>query len=199
MRKELWTDPLIDEVHKAFVQNPDLGKDDFMTKLKGQMSGASPAGKQLMAEMLWALLLFPSNINPETKRRHVREIWELTGEHLSEDLPVLADSVLDGIGSGGPGYNNHRWRELVFLIDLTRDLKQKKEEERRGIVSDYDAFMSWIDTVPQKGERQFRHMLRYFAFPDRVERMSTNRDRGAILEAFGVAPRKKQKNGGPPI
>ena len=189
--RQLWTGPLIQEVHKAFVQNPDLGKDDFMTKLKGQMSGASPAGKQLMAEMLWALLLFPSNINADTKLRQVQEIWALSGEQLSEDLPLLSDSVLDGIGSGGPGYNNHRWRELVFLIELTRDLKQKREEERRGIISDYDAFISWIDNVHQQGERQFRHMLRYFAFPDRVERMSSNRDRGAILEAFGVAPQKE--------
>src|SRR5919106_1883785 len=78
--RQLWTGPLIEEVHKAFVQNPDLGKDDFMTKLKGQMSGASAAGKQLMAEMLWALLLFPSNINADTKRRQVVEIWALSGD-----------------------------------------------------------------------------------------------------------------------
>src|SRR5437667_1979771 len=74
-----------------------------------------------------------------------------------------------------------------------RDLKQKREEERQGIISDYDAFISWIDTINQQGERQFRHMLRYFAFPDRVERISSNRDRGAILEAFGVASQKETK------
>jgi hypothetical protein len=191
---QLWTEPLVDELHKAFVENPDLGKDDFMTKLKGQMSGASPAGKQLMAEMLWALLLFPSNINPDTKRRHVREIWALSGQKFPEDLPLLTDSVLDGIGSGGPGYNNHRWRELAFLIELTRDLKHKDEEDRRRIFSTYDAFMSWINSVRQEGERQFRHMLRFFAFPDRVERMSSNRDRGAILQAFGAATQKDTRS-----
>jgi hypothetical protein len=31
-------------------------------------------------------------------------------------------------------------------------------------------------------------MLRYFAFPDRVERISSNNDRMSILTAFGVAP-----------
>lgn len=41
--------------------------------------------------------------------------------------------------------------------------------------------------VLQKGRRQFRHMLRFFAFPDRVERMSSNNDRRRILEAFHVA------------
>src|SRR6476619_5818021 len=110
-----------------------------------------------MAHLLWALLLFPSNVSPDTKRRHVSEIWALSGEKLAEDLPFLSDTVLHGIGSGGPGYNNHRWRELVFLIELMRDLKQKEEEERRKIMSSYDEFISWIDTVPQQGERQFRH------------------------------------------
>lgn len=39
---QLWTGPLIDDVHRAFVEHPDLGKDDFITKLKGQMRPASP-------------------------------------------------------------------------------------------------------------------------------------------------------------
>src|SRR3546814_18032908 len=47
--------------------------------------------------------------------------------------------------------------------------------------------MDWIQTVPQEGDRQFRHMLRYFLFPDLVERMSSNRDRLRVLDAFGIA------------
>ena len=36
-------------------------------------------------------------------------------------------------------------------------------------------------------------MLRYFAFPDRVERMSSNNDRMKILEGFGVAASRDVK------
>jgi hypothetical protein len=32
----LWTAQLVDEVSHAFVEHPDLGEDDFITKLKGQ-------------------------------------------------------------------------------------------------------------------------------------------------------------------
>ena len=189
----LWTPEIVNEVRRAFVEHPDAGEDNFITKLKGQMKNTSPAAQQLMAEMLWALLLFPSNIKDETKRQHVRAIWALSGQQLPENLPSLDDGVLVGIGSGGPGFNNHRWREMVFLIELTGALKQRSTDERRQILSDYDAFMDWIDTVPQDGFRQFRLMLRYFAFPDRVERMSSNRDRRTILEAFRVAPVKETK------
>ena len=32
--RQLWTDPLVNEVHKAFVQNPDLGKDRFPDRIE---------------------------------------------------------------------------------------------------------------------------------------------------------------------
>jgi 5-methylcytosine-specific restriction protein B len=184
----LWTPDHIAEVRRAFVEHPDLGQDDFMTKLKNQMKQASPGAKQLMAEMLWALLLFPSNVKPATKRGHVRDIWELSGKELNEGHPLLSDDVLQGIGSGGPGFNNHRWRELVFLIECATSLKQKDPPERKQILGEYDAFMSWMDTVPQQGRRQLRLMWRFFAFPDRVERMSSSGDRLAVLQGFDVAP-----------
>src|SRR5207302_9981573 len=58
----LWTAELVGEVRHAFVDHPDLGTDNFVAKLKGQMKTASPPAQHLMAEMLWALLLFPSNM-----------------------------------------------------------------------------------------------------------------------------------------
>jgi hypothetical protein len=187
----LWTTTLADEVHHAFVDHPDFGKDDFMTKLKGQMKTATPLAQQLMAEMLWALLLFPSNMKARTKRQQVREIWALSGQQLPEDIPLMRDPVLVGIGSGGPGFNNYRPDEMTFLIALTRDLKRRTIEERRRVLTNYEAFIGWIDRVPQQGSRQFRHMLRFFAFPERVERISSNNNRRRILQAFGIAQPKE--------
>ena len=192
--ENLWTATLVDEVYDKFVEHPDLGDEDFLTKLKGQMKVASPPAQQLMAEMLWALLLFPSNLKSQTKRRQVREIWALSGRELREDQPSLDDNVLFGIGSGGPGFNNYRPNELEFLISLVRDLKRKSNAQRQEILTNYDLFISWIGSVPMVGSRQYRHMLRYFAFPDRVERISSNNDRRKILEAFAVAPTQETKN-----
>lgn len=182
----LWTPALIEEVRAAFVDNPDEGGGDFMSKLKGQMAGASAAAQRLMAEMQYALLLFPSNVGPETKRRQVGEIWSLAGEPLPANHPLLADAVLVGVGSGGPGFNNHRWREVVFIISLSAAIKRLDPGERRRVLHDYDAYMDWVDTVSRDGFRQFRHMVRYFLFPDRVERMSSNGERWGVLEGFGV-------------
>src|SRR6202012_3457306 len=107
----LWTAPLIDEIFHAFVERPDFSSDDFVTKLKRQIKDVSPQAKQLSAEMLWALLLFPSNINARTKRAQISEFWALSGNSLPQDHPLLSDEVLVGIGSGGPAFNNYRPNE----------------------------------------------------------------------------------------
>jgi hypothetical protein len=186
--RRLWTAETIQDVHDAFVGNPDDSDDDFITKLQGQMARTSVAAQHLMGEMLWALLLFPSNIRTQTKRKRVRDVFGLSGQVPDEEHPFFHDDVLKGIGSGGTGYNNYRYRELVFLIDLGRDLKSRSLESRQKILSNYDAFMDWIEAVPQPGNRQFRHMLRFFAFPDRVERMSSNGDRQRVLIGYQKAP-----------
>jgi hypothetical protein len=189
-----WTASLVEEVHEGFVLHPDYGDDDFMTKLKGQMKTCSPSVQQLMAEMLWGLLLFPSNMKARTKRQQVRDIWGMSGQLLADDHRLFDDSVLVGIGSGGPGFNNYRPDELEYLISLLRDLKQREESERGRILTDYNAFFSWINSVPRKGSRQFRHMLRYFAFPDLVERISSNNDRRKILKAFDTGSSREISN-----
>lgn len=187
----LWTPELIEEVRAAFVDHPDEGGADFMTKLKGQMAGASPPAQRLMAEMHYVLLLFPSNVAAETKRRQVNEIWSLAGNPLPADHPMLADAVLAGVGSGGTGFNNHRWREIVFIISLSAAIKRLAPSERQRTLRDYDAYLDWVDMADQDGRRQFRHMLRYLLFPDRVERMSSNGDRFLVLEGFKVGSQSK--------
>lgn len=191
--RNLWTAENADRLQSGFVERPDSGSDDFMTKLERQLSDTGPQAQQLMAEMMWALLLFPSNIGEEVKRVHVQRIWSWSGESMRGTHVMLADSVLCGVGSSGTAYNNLRWKELAYLIALVRSLKAMAVDARRAVLSDYDRFMDWIDTVPRDGDRQFRHMLRYLAFPDRVERMSSNRDRISVLEGFQVAPRAQLK------
>lgn len=192
--EKLWESKYIEEVRAAFVDHPDNSKDSFRTKLKRQVGNASPAAKHLMAEMLWVILIFPCNVSEETKREQIREIWALAGSDLHEAHPMLADEILAGVGSGGQAYNNFRWKELGFLIEIAGDLKKKTPAERQALFTDYDAFVSWIEQFPKGENRQFRHMLRYFVFPDRVERMSSNNDRQDILEAFDIAPKSDTRH-----
>lgn len=184
----LWTTECLTELHNAFTDNPLDGEGRFVDKLKKQISACSPEAKRLMAEMLWAARLFPSNVTARKKRQQFVELHNLSGVPLSPEHPLLSDPVLAGIGSAGPGYNNHFWREINFIIALAESLKGKDEEHRRQVFTSYDSFLSWIETVPRDGHRQFRHMMRYFAFPDIVERMSSSSERRAVVTGFRNPP-----------
>jgi len=120
---ETWTTERVQEVVDYFVRRPDEGEGVFLEKLQTQMQPGSAGAKRLMAELLWVLSLFPSNVKPRSKRSLIRSAWSWSGGELSEDADALSDEVLSGLGSGGPGYNNHRWRELRFLINVTEAAK----------------------------------------------------------------------------
>ncbi|SDY21205.1 5-methylcytosine-specific restriction enzyme B [Lysobacter sp. yr284] len=182
-----------DALDLYFVQRPEAGDGGFYDKLRIQLADAPPDARKLMAEVLWALFLFPSNITAQTKREGVVRVWDWSGEALDPSHPMLADALLGGIGSAGMGVNTNRWREVIYIIALGRAIKALPPQDRAAAFADYDRFMDWMATVPRDGDRQFRHMLRYFLFPERVERMSTNGDRRKVLAGFGVASMKQTR------
>src|SRR3546814_13398937 len=94
-----------DALDRYFVQRPAPGDASFYEKLETQLADAPPAARKLMAELLWALFLFPSNIGPDTKRDGVVRVWGLSGEPLDPAHSLLTDELLDGIGSAGMGVN----------------------------------------------------------------------------------------------
>ena len=187
----LWTVEGLGELDRHFVQNLDAGEGTFLQKLETQLSAGSPAARRLMAELLWVLLLFPSNIGAFKKRETVREVWAWSDGALPEDHPMLADDVLGGIGSGGTAFNTHRWRELVLLITAARDLKSRGAGDRRAVLSDPWAFSAWLADRPEAPGRQLRHMLPHLLFPDSFERISSQGDKERILSAFTGAGAKE--------
>jgi 5-methylcytosine-specific restriction enzyme B len=101
----LWTPALLDDLDRLFVQNYDEGEGTFIEKLKGQLEPGSPECRKLMAEALWILMLFQSNASSQHKRETVRGVWAWSGSELDEKHPMLADDVLERLGSAGTAFN----------------------------------------------------------------------------------------------
>lgn len=180
---QLWTANNVDLVNKYFVQNPLEGKQTFLQKLQQQLTPADPAVKQLAAEMVGALLLFPSNITGNTKRKNVLEVWSWSGVSIEQTHPMLA--ILDhGIGSGGIAFNNKRPNELAFLTELMQATKTEGSPATALLSSNPWKFGNWVDNLPSTGKRQFRHMMLYILFPDEYERVSSTSEKQKIVQAF---------------
>jgi 5-methylcytosine-specific restriction protein B len=164
-----------------------------MVKLGRQLAEALPTTKQLSAEMLWVMNLFPSNIGPDAKQTAVRNAWSWSGEDLPQEHPMLDRELLSGLGSAGPGFLAHRWRELRFFINAMLAFKVLGAGERRALVSDPFGFARWLDAVPDEGYRQLRHILPHLLFPDQFERIASPGDVRRILSSLGKLARDQLK------
>jgi 5-methylcytosine-specific restriction protein B len=184
----LWAPEHIEELMIHFVDNPDEAEGHFLDRLKTPLEPTSPEAKQLAAEMLWVLLLCPSNTRPPKKREQVIDIWSWSGLRLSQDHPLLSDAVLDGLGSAGPAFNQYRWRELIFMIRFASAWKKMSTSEHERLLSDGWQFAEWLATLPEAETRQLRHMLLYLMFPDQFERIFGGIDRRNIVSAFTGKP-----------
>lgn len=182
--KHLWTDTNLEELNRYFVQNIDESDRQFLEKLHDQLEPSSPSAKQLAAEMMWLMYLCPSSLKSTHKREVIQKMWSWSGEPFPQPAPMLADNILSGIGSAGPGYNLNLWRELVFLINCMQGFRRLPYDERKRLLADGWAFADWLKQVPDWQARQLRHMLLFMLFPDEFERIFGQSDRRTIAQAF---------------
>ena len=187
--RNLWTPANLAEVDALFNGAPDASNASFQVKLRRQFAAASPAASQLVAELLWAMNLFPSNIGSDKKLELIREAWSWSGEALDPAHPHLDSELMRGVGSAGPGYLAHRPRELRFMIAAMRELKAIHPVARSAMLADPWAFADWLTSVPDPGYRQLRHILPFLLFPDHFERIASPGDIRRILQGLDGATR----------
>lgn len=185
----MWTIENLNQLKTYFVEQLDLGEGTFFEKLETQLEHATDSAKMLTAEMLWVLLLCPSNIGAEKKREGVELIWSWGSSTPISQPAWLDEKYLAGVGSGGTGYNTQRWRELVFFIHLMIAFKSLTGEKRALVLGDPWDFANWLQTVDDCDSRQFRHMLVFMLYPDTFDRVFGGTDRHAIASAFTGKPK----------
>lgn len=187
---KIWTPENIQELITHYVDNLDDGSGNFVEKLEKQLEPASDDAKTLCAEIMWVMLLCPSNIGPAKKRDNVEIILSWAGRSLPENPSVIGDKALAGIGSGGTAYSNLRWKELVYAVLLFKRFLAEDQSGRLKLLTNSEALARFCEQIPENDNRQFRHMILYLLFPDSNERIFGNRDRYKILQNFKLIEQK---------
>lgn len=173
----LWRLEYFNELDKYFINQLDAGEGNFFEKLEFQLDSTQPEVKQLAAEILWVMLLCPSNIGEEKKRENIKTIWDWSGVPYPDNSEYLKDEILIGMGSSGTSYNTSRWRELIYFIRMMINFKNLTQDERSRLLSDGWVFDEWLEAIPENETRQFRHMILFLLFPDNFERIFGGTDR----------------------
>ena len=180
----LWVIENFKALDQYFVNNLDVGEGDFFEKLEAQIEPTDPAVKQLVAEMMWLMLLCPSNIGANKKRVSTSRIWAWSGEELQAGEAFFSDEVLSGIGSAGTSFNTNRWRELVYFIQFGLAFFQLPKAEREELLALGWSFAEWLEVIPENNSRQLRHMLLFLLYPDDFDRIFGGTDRRKVVLAF---------------
>lgn len=184
--RKLWTLENLDDLDRYYVQNTDPGEGTFLTKLEAQLAPTPPGVKQLAAEMLWVLYLYPntSAMRHGTKRLQLRRVWEWSGEPLPDAKPELGRVLEHGIGNPGTAFHSHRWREFLFFVVMTRKWKRLSPEAQRDLFADPWAFAAWVDGIEESSGRQLRHLLLCLLFPEHFEPIAASHHKRAIVRSF---------------
>lgn len=188
---KVWSKENVQQLVIFFVNSPDESDLNFIEKLKNQLFNANPEAKKLAAEILYVMLLCQSNTYAARKRAVVKTIWDWSGESLDEAHPLLQDAVIDGVGSGGTGFNTNRWREFRFAILFLEAFFKLDPQAKLELLMEGWKFGEWLEGIPECDSRQFRHMLLFMLFPDQFERIFGGTDRAEVVLAF-TGESKKQ-------
>ena len=183
--RRLWEASLLADVRSAFIEAPEEGSDTFLTKLRRQLEGQSDDARALAAELMWVLLLFPSNTGPDKKRETVKEVLSWRAANDPPDERWLTDDVLRGLGSTGTGFNTHRPREFAYLLDLFARIKGLQPVDRQRVLGEPWEFSKLLAKSPSDGRRQFSHIIEHLLFPDTFERISSGADKRRVIVGLG--------------
>ena len=161
---------VVEELRACFVKNPDDSADDFLTKLRRQLSQASDEAVLLTAELLYlnVLPLGPYQITVPTKRRMLDKVlsWASSPVQIPDEL----DAALGGFMHGGQAFLNYRWAQLQFLIQLVGDLLALEPQERDRVLGDpwlmRDACSRVTGEMGHQRARAQVQVLLYLLFPD---------------------------------
>ena len=185
--RNLWVLENIEELIQDFINNLDAEGNSFMERLYNQLEPSSVNAKLLASEILYMLYLPSCSSKPATKIDDINEIrrWA-DNEPIDANNPYISDEVLEGVGSGEPGYGNNLWREFAYIIRFSECfLKLPSIDEKRELSSNGWKLAEWMDeTISEEGNRQFRLMLLHILFPDEFERVFSYIQRRKIVIEF---------------
>ena len=184
--RSLWTSQNVRYLVRHYAENLDEGEGSFFEKLKSQLAPAPGSAKQLAAEMLWVmyLILIPKAMQPGTKRRQIRMVWEWSGDAPPNAPTQLGEDLDEGVLHPGTAYNTHRWREFLFFVRAMEAWKRLAGPEREARLADPWTFAKWLLDLDDSGNRQLRHILCYLLFPGHFEPVASNRHKRLIVKAF---------------
>jgi len=179
----IWTQEGLAGFHRRYIDQPDEGDSDFLTKLQKQFLGASDETIQLVAECWFVHYLGTMSTSVGTKLRNLSVVLEWMRSPV--DIPEHLKAALDGgFARPGTGYNTGRYWQLAQLLSFAQKVKGSAQAERESLLADawWTKAVLCEELVPSAGPQ--RNVLLHLLFPETFERAAADSNKRKIVRAF---------------
>ena len=136
--KAIWTKELLAELHKCYVDNPDVPGSNFYDKLYKQLEGSTQsAAYQLMAEVLYFhyLIIWRANMRGDTKKSRIDEVLGWSGQQINIPAELVA-GLTPGIANIGQARSSLFPFMVGFIIEFVAQWKAEGPDEQRRLLTD---------------------------------------------------------------
>ena len=190
--RPIWTREWLDELHRRFLDRPDVSDMAFWDKLERQMAGSPPEALQLMAEVLYMHLIVVSRKDSTRVRAQLEQVLNWSPQPAA--IPSeLAAGLTPGIANPGQGYHRYRPHQVGFVIEFASQWKQLGPDERQRLLDDPWAFKDLVMHLDLRSAlfrdhyvspRIQQHALLHLVHPDTFEPIVSVNHKERIAAAF---------------
>ncbi|WP_313504827.1 AAA family ATPase [Corynebacterium variabile] len=151
---------------RDFIDSPDTGKDDFLTKWQRQLENSSDAAVQLAAELFFVYFLPMSTSATSSPVKASRIATVVNWRERVRPVPAeCSEALRAGIARPGRAYMNHRDRVIAYLVRVIARFFTLDSADRHTALTDWDAFQKTLAEVDDQGVWAMRLLLEHLLFP----------------------------------
>jgi 5-methylcytosine-specific restriction enzyme B len=196
-----WSPEAVAQLRRCFVEKPDAGGDDFLTKLQRQLDDAPDEAVVLAAELLYLnmLPLHERQIGRPAKMHILTTVLAWT-KSAPAQIPPDLDAAMAGFINGGRAFLTLRWAQLQFLILLVERLLRADPATMDRILAQPAEFRDLCNQVTaemgnQKARAQVQVLL-HLLFPDDFIDSASVDHKKQMREAFAPDYLSEDKRSG---
>lgn len=172
---------------RDFIDSPDTGKDDFLTKWQRQLENSSDDAVQLAAELFFVYFLPMSTSATSGPVKASRVATVVNWREGVRPVPAeCSEALRAGIARPGTAYMTHRDRVIAYLVRVVARFFTLGSADRRTALTDWDAFQKTLAEVDDQGVWAMRLLLEHLLFPGIATDTSSRDDKPEMTTGLGA-------------
>lgn len=139
----IWTSKWLDELHRRFLDSPDVSDMAFLDKLDRQLTGSPPQAYQLMAEVLYVHFIVVSRKDSTGVQAQLQRVLNWSPQPVGLPSKLVA-GLTPGIANPGQAFHRYRPHQVGFVIEFASQWKQLKPKKHQRLLDDPWAFRDFV-------------------------------------------------------